>query len=71
MKKITKCPFCEGTQFTITYQMGHGAVVSVSNPLRSQLLYHKICLNCGSVVRSFVKEPKLLISRKKRQELDS
>ena len=69
MKKITKCPFCGESKFTIV--MEHGAVVSISNPLRTQLLYHKICLNCGSIVRSFVKEPKLLISRKKRLELDS
>ena len=30
-------------------------------------LYHSVCRNCGSVVRSYVKEPEKLLKRKERR----
>ena len=46
----------------IGVQSGY-ATVSANKSLtfKTQNLYHVICLNCGSVIRSFVKNPEKLI----------
>ncbi|MDO5712998.1 MAG: hypothetical protein Q4Q07_01080 [Tissierellia bacterium] len=59
------CPFCEGKEFIEGKQNGH-AVVRGENIFSSQILYHIICKNCGSVVHSFVKEPEKLLKKKNR-----
>ncbi len=40
-----------------SYQSAYGSVTAVSNRMGGVSLYHLICRNCGSVVRSYVKEP--------------
>jgi predicted nucleic-acid-binding Zn-ribbon protein len=59
---IKFCPYCSGTQFITGRQDGYGAVVPAGAlSLKSQKLYHVICLNCGSVVRSYVENPSKLV----------
>lgn len=65
--KIVQCPYCNGTQFVNGYQTFHGSVVSKEGSFKSQELHHKICLSCGSVVRSYVIEPEKLLKRKNRK----
>ena len=50
--KIEKCPFCGGTKFVKGWQNGYGMLHS--GIWSGQPLYHIICADCGSVVRSYV-----------------
>ncbi len=51
-----KCQFCGNSHnFVEAVQEGY-ARVSYS-AFGSQPLYHLICLDCGSVVRSYIKKP--------------
>jgi len=65
--KEEKCPYCGSTEFVEGRQTGYAAVEPASKifTFKSQALYHKICLNCGSVVKSYVKNPNVLKINKK------
>ena len=57
------CPYCGGTDFVI----GKQAVVLPEKDLfifRGQALYHDICSKCGTVVRSYIKEPEKFVGKK-------
>lgn len=69
-KYVSRCPYCGGTDMIETYQSAYGATTVVGNVFRGADLYHVICKNCGSVVRSYVKTPEKLISKKKREKDD-
>ena len=63
MKKEEKCPYCGGEEFVEGKQDGYAAVGPANKTLtfKSQRLYHKICLKCGTVVKSYVKNPKKIV----------
>ncbi len=63
--KAISCPFCGGSEFVKGIQGGHGKIFSIHSLIKSQCLIHVICTECGSVVRSYVREPEKLIARKK------
>ncbi|HQM01301.1 MAG TPA: hypothetical protein PLH98_12210 [Ruminococcus flavefaciens] len=65
--KIVQCPYCNSTQFTTAFQSGYATVTGVERPLSGMKPYHKICLSCGSVVRSYVLDPEKLLKRKNRK----
>lgn len=67
-KYVSRCPYCGGTDMIETYQ--NGATTVVGNVFRGAVLYHVICKNCGNVVRSYVKTPEKLISKKDREKDD-
>ena len=46
------------------------AVSSVNNKLHGADLYHSVCRNCGSVLRSYVKDPEKLLKKKDRRDKD-
>ena len=52
--KIEACPFCGGTAFVKGWQNGYGMLHS--GFMRNQVLFHIICSDCGSVVRSYVED---------------
>ena len=56
------CPYCGGTETVSGRQTTEGGVIRTdSKPmLRSLDLYHVICNKCGTVIRSYVLEPKKL-----------
>ena len=56
-------PFCNGNEFIEAKQSGYACISGWS----SQDLYHLICRRCGSVVRSYVKDPEKLLKRKDRK----
>ena len=66
--KITECPFCHGTEFLEGKQEGHAQMNSCESWWYSTELYHVICRRCGSVVRSYVKNPEKLLPKKERRE---
>ena len=57
-----KCPYCGGQEFVVGKQEGYATVSPADKFLtfRSQALYHKICRSCGTVVKSYVKDPEKL-----------
>lgn len=69
-KYVTRCPYCGGTEIIEVYQTYYGAVSSVKNKLHGADLYHSVCRNCGSVLRSYVKNPEKLLRRKDRKKED-
>lgn len=60
--KEEKCPYCGGKEFVEGKQSGYATVYPSNKTFtfKTQVLYHKICLNCGTIIRSYVKNPKLL-----------
>ncbi len=64
---VTACPYCGSTEMIETFQGGYGAAVATSNKLGGCALYHSVCRKCGSVVRSYVKDPEKLLKRKDRR----
>ena len=62
MIKEEKCPYCGSLEFVEAKQDSYACVSPMKTfTFKSQILYHTICLNCGSVVRSYVKNPKKLL----------
>ncbi|MBP5269456.1 MAG: hypothetical protein ILO42_00695 [Clostridia bacterium] len=64
---VKVCPYCGGNEMIEAYQSAYGALTAKSNPFGGCALYHAVCRRCGSVVRSFVKEPEKLLRRKDRR----
>ncbi len=56
---IMKCPYCGREEFVTGKQGAAYAGISVS-VLKSRAVYHEICLHCGTIVRSYVKNPEKL-----------
>lgn len=65
--KTNICPYCNGTEFVEGYQGGYATVTSRESVWLTSSLYHVICRRCGSVVRSYVKDPEKLFKRKDRK----
>ena len=64
-KYVFNRPYCRGTEVIGAYQ---SSVTAVDNIWGVANLYHSICRNCGSVVRSYVKEPEKLLKKKDRRK---
>ena len=66
MEKKEKCCYCGNETFVIGRQTNQGAVTPAEKilTLKEQQLYHVICLNCWTVIRSYVKNPQKLIIKK-------
>ena len=64
---VSRCPYCGGSEMIETYQTGYGAVCAMGNALGGRAIYHTVCRACGSVVRSYVKEPEKLLKRRDRR----
>ena len=69
-KYVIRCPYCGGTEIIEAFQSYYGAVVSPKNKLGGTELYHSVCRNCGSVLRSYVKDPEKLLKKKDRKKSD-
>lgn len=63
-----KCPHCGKKNSFIVRQSGYADVMPMEFSLKSQTLYHVVCLECGTVIRSFIKEPKKLLTDKEKIE---
>lgn len=63
---VSRCPFCGGTEVIESFQSAYGAVTGAENRFGGVALYHSVCRKCGSVVRSYVKDPEKLLKRKDR-----
>ena len=59
--EIKKCPFCGAKDFT---EAKARFVSPLDDGFHGSVLYHTICLNCGSVVRSYIKDIKPFVKNK-------
>jgi len=64
--KIEKCPYCGGEELIECVGDSYGGVY-VSRKWRSARLYVTVCRDCGSVVRSYCKDPEKLFPKKERR----
>ncbi len=67
--KVTECPFCHGSEFIEAKQTGYAQISSCANGWYSGELRHVVCRRCGSVVRSYVKDPEKMLKKKDRREV--
>jgi len=52
------CPCCAGKNTIVAKQSGHGAIYRAKNLFgMGKALYHIVCLDCGTVIRSYIKDP--------------
>lgn len=65
-KYVQKCPYCGGIEVIESLQGGYATITATNNMWGGVELYHSVCRNCGSVVRSYVKNPEKLLKRKDR-----
>ena len=62
METKVKCPYCGKEETVIGKQIGYAAIKPNKKiSLSEQPIYHIVCLNCGSIIRSYVQNPKELI----------
>lgn len=64
---VSVCPYCGGSEIIETFQTSYAAISATRNKLGAVALYHSVCRACGSVVRSYVKEPEKLLKKKDRR----
>lgn len=67
-KYVFTCPYCGGSEMIEAFQGGYGAVYGTLNKWGGCGLFHSVCRKCGSVVRSYVKEPEKLLKKKDRRQ---
>lgn len=67
--KIEECPFCGGIDMIETRVASYGGAYLTpgNNSLRSAALFATLCRDCGSVVRTYCKEPEKLFPKKQRR----
>lgn len=69
--KIEKCPFCGGEELIECRIDSYGGVYAAHKANKfyhSVALYSTLCRDCGSVVRTYCKEPEKLFPKKERRE---
>lgn len=62
-KKNNICEYCGSSEFIEVKQGGVDAAVKPTHKtfsLKSEYLYHQLCLDCGTIHRSYVYNPKRL-----------
>lgn len=60
------CPLCGNNSAVTGVQTGYAAMSSTESIWKGSDLYHDICLRCGTVIRSYVKDPAKLIKKRDR-----
>ena len=69
-KEQEKCLHCGKSENVTAAQQGYANVTPINKvfTMREQSLYHVICLNCGTVIRSYVEDPQKLVVKKKNKK---
>lgn len=67
--KEEKCPYCKESKTVVAKQSGYADAMPLKSlSFKSEAIYHVICLNCGTIIRSFVNNPKNLLTKKEKLE---
>lgn len=54
MKEVLVCPYCDGNNFVEGKSVGEGGIMF--SPFNRVDVIHKVCVECGSIVHSRVKQ---------------
>lgn len=66
MQEFDICPYCRGRNFILAQQTTDGTLTCQEiTTLEPGRLYHLVCLNCGTIVRTFVEDPGVLLTTEK------
>lgn len=65
--KIEKCPLCGGEDFIECQVAAYGGVFVTTGGFRNEAVWATVCRNCGSLVRTFCKNPEKLYPKKERK----
>lgn len=63
-----RCPYCDGTEIVEATQGGYGQITAVTSPWYACSVFHLVCRDCGTIIRSFVKDPEKLVKYKNRRK---
>ena len=66
--EIEKCQYCGGEEFIEGRVASYGGAYITTGGVKTDALYAIVCRNCGSVVRTFCKNPENLYPKKERRE---
>lgn len=63
VKEKYKCTNCENEETILCIQSGYANIYPEGKvfTFKCEKLYHVICLKCGTVIKSFVKNPQKLV----------
>lgn len=64
---IEKCPFCGGEELIECRVSSYGGVY-LERGIHGAALYALTCRDCGSVVRTYCKDPEKLYPKKERRK---
>lgn len=64
-----KCPHCNRYENVLAVQQGYANLVPTNKifTFKEEPLYHIVCLRCGTIIRSYVKNPKKFLVEKKEK----
>ena len=57
------CSFCGNDVFMELTSSGYGGVQLQGATLGGELLYYSVCVKCGTVNRSYIKNPQKLVQK--------
>ena len=66
--RIEKCRFCGGEELIEGRIASYGGAYVSTGGFKNDALFAVICRDCGSVVRTFCKNPEKLYPKKERRE---
>lgn len=61
----TACPYCGCTDIIVGKQAAVVIPEKEMTVFNGQTLYHDICRQCGTVVRSYIKDPEKFAAKKR------
>lgn len=64
---VEKCPYCGGTELFEARVCSYGGAYISTGGFTYASLYATVCRDCGSVVRSYVKEPEKALKKSQRR----
>ena len=66
--KIEKCQYCGGEEFIDGQMASYGGAYVTTGGFKNAALFATVCRSCGSVVRTYCKNPEKLYPKKERRE---
>ena len=64
-----ECRICGGNEYVTATQGGYGALNGESC-WSGEVIRHIVCLNCGSILHSYVEYPTRLLTREHRRQYE-
>lgn len=66
--EFSTCPYCEGTKFVEIEQGGYAQATRVGYFFKTANLIHLVCVSCGAVIHSRVKNIESLLTKSEKEE---